>query len=85
MVYTPWNFIGISHAGKCEIIILQLFSTFFLDRKNPEQNMTISDVMVSLSLKKKKESKTKLHNYVAEHMTDGIITSVKNLSLDEIQ
>lgn len=71
-----------------DIIIVWLFSAVFLDRKHPEQNVTISDTAVSLSeagVLTRKQRNIILQSFVAEHKTDGIIPSVKNLSLDEIQ
>lgn len=59
-----------------DIIIVWLFSAVFLDRKHPEQNVTISDTAVSLSeagVLTRKQRNVILQSFVAEHKTDGII------------
>lgn len=71
-----------------DIISVWLFSAVFLDRNHPEQNVTVADTVVSLSeagVLTRKQRNVILHSFVAEQKTDGIIPSVKNLSLDEIQ
>lgn len=77
-----------------KIIIVWLFSAFLPVQEISEtkcENFRGNGVSVRdkcLKKKKKEESKAKLHNSVAEHIkyvSDGIITSVKNLNLDEIQ
>lgn len=60
-----------------KIIIALLFPVVFLPRAYPEQNVTISDAVLSQSQAFFLESKKIFHRYEAESIIDGLITSVQ--------
>lgn len=61
-----------------KIIIALLFPVVFLPRAYPEQNVTISDAVLSQSQASIFFGKQKIfHRYEAESIIDGLITSVQ--------